>query len=344
MNTATMTTPHHPTLAEVHEARERIAPFIRRTPLIRLDLDLPDRQVFVKLETLQPIGAFKIRPALNAVLSRDMNALRAGIATISSGNMAYGIAWAARHAGVPMAAYMYGDAPKTKVDGVRRLGGEIRFVPHSTWWRYMVGLEQPDQPELLINPVIDQAVLAGNGTIGVEIVEDLPDVDCVLVPFGGGSLTSGLGSAVKAMRPQARILAVEAEHATPLSAALAAGHIVDVDMRPSFVKSIGGPAIVPLIWPLARSVVDGAVVVSLARIAEAIRLLFSSARIVAEGAGAAALAASLLDPRATGNVVCIISGGNIDINDYLEVLSGGIPLQAETAQGSGADETLQFAT
>lgn len=318
-------TPRRPTLDEIKAARDRIAPFARRTPLVEIDLGLPDRRIYLKLETLQPIGAFKIRPALNAVLSRDPAALRHGVATASSGNMAYGMAWAARAVRIPMAAYMYADAPQTKIDGVRNLGGEVRFVSEQTWWNYIVGAERPDTAELLINPVTDQAVLAGNGTIGLEIVEDLPDVDLVLTPFGGGSMTTGVASAVKALRPQARVLAVEAEHATPVTAALAAGRAVDIEVRPSFIKSIGAPSVVPALWPVAQASIDGAAVVSLAQVAETVRLLFCKTKIVAEGAGAASLTAAIHDRRANGNVVCVISGGNIDAGVYAQILNGIVP-------------------
>jgi threonine dehydratase len=315
-----------PTLAEVEAAREQLTPHIVRTPLVRLDLGLPDRTIFLKLETLQPIGAFKIRPALNALLSRDRAALTAGVAVASSGNMAYGMAAAACLLGVPMAAYMYSGAPKTKIDGVQRLGGAVRFISMETWWRTIVEAEHPDAAELLINPVTDQAVLAGNGTIGLEIVEDLPDVDVVVTPYGGGSLTTGVASAVKALRPQATVLAAEDENAAPVTAALAAGgKIVEIETRPSFVKSIGGPSLVPQLWPVARDLIDGAAAVSLDQITAAMRMLFSKAKVVTEGAGAASLAAALADERAKGNVVCVISGGNIDADAYATVLAGGIP-------------------
>lgn len=315
-----------PTLAEIEAARERLAPHVVRTPLVRLDLGLPDRKIFLKLETLQPIGAFKIRPALNALLSRDRAALAAGVAVASSGNMAYGMAAAARLLGVPMAAYMYSGAPKTKIEGVQRLGGAVRFISMETWWRTIVEAERPDAAELLIDPVTDQAVLAGNGTIGLEIVEDLPDVDVVVTPYGGGSLTTGVASAVKALRPQATVLAAEDENAAPVTAALAAGgKIVEIETRPSFVKSIGGPSLVPRLWPVARPLIDGAAAVSLDRITAAMRMLFSKAKVVAEGAGAASLAVALTDERAKGNVVCVISGGNIDADAYATVLAGGIP-------------------
>jgi threonine dehydratase len=321
-----MTAPRRPTLGEIAEARARIAPHLARTPLVELDLGLPDRQIFLKLETLSPIGAFKLRPALNAVLSRDPAVLRSGVAVTSSGNMAYGMAFAARLADVPMVAYMYRGAPQTKIDGVRDLGGEVRFVSAETWWDYIIGTDRPDAPELLINPVTDQAVLAGNGSIGMEIVEDLPDVDVVLTPYGGGSMTTGVASALKAVSRHARIFAVEDDSAAPVRAALEAGKIVTIDTRPSFIKSIGGPSLVPQLWPVVRDLIDGAIAVSPAEVTEAMRLLFRKAKVVAEGAGAASLAAAIARPDLTGKIVCVISGGNIDAEAYSVVLAGGIPL------------------
>jgi threonine dehydratase len=320
-----MIAPRRPTLDEIAEARARMAPHFARTPLVKLDLGLPGRQIFLKLETLSPIGAFKLRPSLNAVLSRDPATLRDGVAVTSSGNMAYGMAFAARLVGVPMVAYMYRGAPQTKIDGVRDLGGEARFVSAETWWDYIIGADRPDAPELLINPVIDQAVLAGNGSIGMEIVEDLPDVDVVLTPYGGGSMTTGVASAVKAVSSRTRVFAVEDDSAAPVRAALEAGKIVTVETRPSFIKSIGGPSLVPKLWPVARELIDGAVVVSPAQVADAMRLLFRKAKVVAEGAGAASLAAAISRPDLMGNIVCVISGGNVDAEAYSVVLAGGIP-------------------
>jgi threonine dehydratase len=224
-----------------------------------------------------------------------------------------------------MAAYMYSGAPQTKIDGVRHLGGEVRFISMDTWWRYIIDAEWPDLAELLINPVTDQAVLDGNGSIGMEILEDMPDVDVVLTPYGGGSMTTGVASAVKALKPAAKVLAVEDENAAPVTAALAAGRIVEIETRPSFIKSIGGPSLLPQIWPVVSELIDGAVTISLDQVTEAMRLLFAKAKVVAEGAGAASLAAALSSDRAKGNVVCIVSGGNIDAEAYRTVLAGGIP-------------------
>ena len=320
-----------PSLADIRAAQARIAPFLQRTPLVpllSLPLDLPDRRIFLKLETLQTTGAFKVRPALNALLTRPAASLARGVATPSSGNMAYGMAWAAHRLGVPMAAYMVADAPITKIKGVQRLGGEVRFISADTWWRYILGTEQPDGPELLINPVTDAAVLAGNGSIGLEIVEDLPDVDVVLTPYGGGGLTVGVASAVKALKPGVRVLAVEGAHATPVTGALQAGRVVQVPNQASFIRSIGGPSVVPAIWPVARTLIDGVCVVQLAQVVQAMGWLASHAKVVAEGAGAAAVAAAVADPTLRGNIVCVVSGGNIDVADYVQALQGRVPQAA----------------
>ncbi|MGS1094613.1 pyridoxal-phosphate dependent enzyme [Aquamicrobium terrae] len=320
-----MSDPRRPALAAIEAARERLGAYMQATPLVPLGLELPGRRIFLKLETLSPIGAFKLRPALNALLSRERACLSGGIATVSSGNMAYGMAFAAHALGVKMAAYMYAGAPQAKIDGVRGLGGEVRFVGMDDWWRYITGDDRPQLAELFINPVTDQAVLNGNGTIGLEIVEALPHVDVVFTPYGGGSMTTGVASAVKALKPAAKVIAVEDESAAPVAAALAAGHIVDIETKPSFIKSIGGPSLVPQLWPVARDLIDGAQSVSLAQVTDAMRLLFSKTKVVAEGAGAASVAAALCSPHAKGNVVCVVSGGNIDADAYGTVLAGSIP-------------------
>ncbi|WP_323745974.1 pyridoxal-phosphate dependent enzyme [Diaphorobacter caeni] len=317
--------PRRPTLTEMTAARERISPYVRRTPLIDLGLPLKDRRIFVKLETLQPIGAFKLRPALSALLTRDREALAHGVAVSSSGNMAYGTAWAARQLGISMAAYMMTDAPLTKIEGVRKLGGDVRFISGDTWWNYITEEDAPEGPELLINPVTDNGVLAGNGSIGFEILEDLPRPDWVLSPIGGGSLVTGVASAIRALQPGVRVLACEGEHAAPATAALAAGKVVEVDAQNSFIKSIGGPTVVPALWPIVRELIDGTSVVTLAQVVEAMQLLYAKAKVVAEGAGAASLAAAINDPRVKGDVVCVISGGNIDPVDYISALNGVVP-------------------
>ena len=320
-----MTVPSLPSLDDIRLARARLAPFVTRTPLVEVDIGAPGQRLFLKLETLQPVGAFKIRPALNAVLSHDPATLKSGVATVSSGNMAYALAWAAKSVGISMAAYMFANAPRTKIEGVQRLGGEVRIVSDQLWWRYIMQEEALPGAETMIHPVTARGVLEGNGTIGLEIIEDLPEVDHVLAPYGGGALLTGIAAAVKATRPGARMLAVESENATPVAAALAAGGPVNVAAGPSFIKSIGGPTVIPAFWPVARSVLDGSITVRLQDVVASMGLLFRHAKVVAEGAGAAALAAALAHPELRGNIVCIVSGGNIDASDYCQALSGQIP-------------------
>ena len=309
--------PKRPTLAEIEAARERIAPYIRHTPLVELPIGMKDRRIFLKLETLQPIGAFKLRPAMSALLYRDREELANGVAVSSSGNMAYGTAWAAQKLGVPMAAYMMSNAPVTKIDGVRKLGGQVRFISGETWWSYITETAAPEGAELLINPVTDAGVIMGNGSIGLEILEDFPEPDWVLTPIGGG---------IRATNPRVKILAAEGEHAAPATAALAAGKVVEIEAHDSFIKSIGGPSVVPGLWPVVRELIDGTSVARVDLVVHAMRLLFTLSKVVAEGAGAASLAAAIHDARLSGNIVCVISGGNIEADDYVQALQGKVPV------------------
>ncbi len=288
-----------------------------RTPLVRLD----DR-IWLKLECLQPIGSFKLRGALSAVRAASSAELAGGVVTASAGNMAQGVAWAAREAGVRARVVAPENAPRAKLDAVERLGGEVIRVSHEAWWQAMVDRRYEGVDGLFVHPVEDEAVMAGNGTIGLELVEDLAAFDAVVVPWGGGGLTTGIASAVKALRPDVKIVTAEPETAAPLAAALAAGRPVDIDYRPSFVDGAGGRALLPTMWDRARGAVDEAVAVPLDDVAEAMRELAARARVVAEGAGALALAAAR---RREDRCVCIVSGGNVDAAVLSRVLAGETP-------------------
>jgi threonine dehydratase len=300
-----------PTLDEIRAARQRIAPMIVRTPLVRLQVDAP-AEIHLKLECLQPIGSFKLRGAGNAVAMLSADQLARGVYTASAGNMAQGVAWSARALGVPCSVVMPDSAPRTKVEAVRRLGAAIVQVPYDEWWQTLVDRGRKGMPGTFIHPVADRTVIAGNGTIGLEIVEDLDGVDAVLVPFGGGGLVSGIASAVRALSPSTKIYGCEVATSTPLSAALAAGAPVAVERTPSFVDGIGGRGLLPEMWPLVRALVSGALVAPLDDVAKAVRLLVERARIVAEGAGATPVAAALAGLAEGGKIVCVVSGGNID--------------------------------
>jgi threonine dehydratase len=296
-----------------------------RTPLVRLRAPEQPGAIYLKLENLQPIGSFKLRGALNAVTQEDPERLRAGVVTASAGNMGQGVAWAARELGVPCAVVVPEGAAATKLAAIEALGGRVVEVPYERWWQAITESRFPEIDGVFVHPVQDERVMAGNGTIGLEILEDLPETDAVLVPFGGGGLSVGIASAVKALRPETRAYAVEPETGAPLTAALADGRPRPVDYEASFVDGSGSPALLPQMWELARQVLDGAFAVSLEETAAAVRVLAERARVVAEGAGALALAAALGGRAGSGNVVCIISGGNIDTHKLVKLLSGEIP-------------------
>jgi threonine dehydratase len=304
-------------LEEIRRARERLGDAVLRTPLVRFDGD-----VWLKLENLQPIGSFKLRGALSAIRAASPTELAGGVVTASAGNMGQGVAWAAREAGVRARIVAPDSAPRAKLDAIERLGGEIISVTHEAWWQTMVDRRYEGLDGLFVHPVEDDAVMAGNGTIGLELCEDLADFDTVIVPWGGGGLTTGIASAVKALRPDVRVVTAEPETAAPLAAALAAGAPTEIDHRISFVDGAGGRALLPTMWDRARELVDEAVAVPLDDVAEAIRLLAARARVVAEGAGALALAAAR---EREGTTVCIVSGGNIDAAVLARILAGETP-------------------
>jgi len=312
-------------IEDVRAARDRLAGFVVRTPLVRLEVPDAAGELWLKLENLQPIGSFKLRGAANAMLRAPRDQLARGVYTASAGNMAQGVAWSARHLGVPCTVVVPEHAPATKVDAVERLGGRVVKVPFDRWWQTMVDHSYPGIDGLFVHPVSDPAVIAGNGTIGLEIVEDLPDVDTVLVPFGGGGLSSGIATAVRALRPHVKVFGCEAATSTPLTAALAAGEPVRVVRSPSFIDGIGGNGVLAEMWPIVSALLAGALVSSVDQIAAAVRLLAERARVVAEGAGAASLAAAL-GHQVAGKVVCVVSGGNIDGAKLATILTGGVPV------------------
>jgi threonine dehydratase len=305
----------------IEAARKRIADIAVRTPLVRLAVDDAPAEIYLKLETLQPINSFKIRGAANAIRCAPPELRERGLLTASAGNMAQGVAWVARELGLPATIAVPEHAPQTKLDAIRRLGGRILKVPYDDWWRAIVTSRIAGEEGLFVHPVADEAVMAGNGTIGLEILEDLPDVDAVVIPVGGGGLTVGVASAIKARKPDTRIVTAEPETGAALQAALAAGEPVDVDYRPSFVDGSGSRRVLDQMWPRLKELVDEARAVSLADTQAAVRTLAERVRVIAEGAGALSTAAALAGGAGSGRVVCIVSGGNIDLATLAEILS-----------------------
>jgi threonine dehydratase len=272
----------------------------------------------LKLECLQPVGSFKLRGALSAVRAASPSELEAGVVTASAGNMAQGVAWAAREAGVPARVIVPVEAPRAKLDRIEALGGEIIPVTHEEWWQAMVERGRDGVDGLFVAPAAEEAVMAGNGSIGLELAEDAPEFDTVVVPWGGGGLTTGIASALKALRPQVRVVTAEPETGAPLAAAFAAGEPREIEFRASWVDGAGGRALLPGMWERARELVDEAVAVPLDEVAEAVRLLAARTHVVAEGAGALALAVAL---QRDDRCVCIVSGGNIDLDVYAGIVS-----------------------
>jgi threonine dehydratase len=312
-------------LDEIRAARETIEGTVVRTPLVRLQVDAP-ATIYLKLENLQPIGSFKLRGAYNAMRRASSDELAGGVVTASAGNMAQGVAWAARELGVPATIVVPEHAPETKLAAIARLGGEVVKAPFERWWQAIEEHRFEGVEGLFVHPVENDRVMAGNGTIGLEILEELPDADAVVIPWGGGGLTTGIASAVKQLRAETKVLAVEPETAAPLTATLAGGgEPVAVDYAASFVDGAGARALLPRLWERARPLVDGARAVSLEETAGAVRVLAERARVIAEGAGALSVAAALSGELGTGKIVCVVSGGNIDFSTLRTILEGKTP-------------------
>jgi threonine dehydratase len=317
------------TLQDIKDAQQRIKGKVNRTPLIRFYGDDLPGEIYLKLENLQPIGSFKLRGAYNAISTADKSLLNDGVYTASAGNMAQGVAWNARMMNIPCTVIVPDHAPQTKLDAITRLGAKFIKIPFNDWWQVLVTRKFVPRDSfgegmkgLFVHPVSDPPVIAGNGTIGLEILEDLPDVDTVIVPYGGGGLISGIATAIKTIKPAVKVFASEVETAAPLAPSLAAGEPVKVTYTPSFVDGMGSAGLLTEMWPLVSKLVDGSIVLSLKQIADAIKLLMERTRIIAEGAGGSSFAAALTGEAGTGKIVCVISGGNIDAEKLTKILSG----------------------
>ena len=308
-------------LAAIEEARGVIANTAIRTPLVRFNIDTAPAEIYLKLENLQPIGAFKIRGAANAIARLSPESLERGVVTASAGNMAQGVAWCARSLGIPCTVIAPETAPETKIAAIERLGGRVIKVSFAEWWRAFAERSFPGVEGTFIHAFDDPDVMAGNGTIAFEILEDLPDVDAVVIPWGGGGLTCGIASALRELRPSCRIFTAEVETAAPLAASLVAGYPTEVAYQPSWVDGIGAKAVFPQMFERARQLIDGSLVADLNSVADALRLMITHNHIVAEGAGACPVACALSGKAGAGKIVCIVSGGNIDASKLSHLLT-----------------------
>jgi threonine dehydratase len=313
-------------LEEIKAAQERISTDIVRTPLVRLNLDDAPAEIYLKLENLQPVRAFKIRAASNAMRTMDERLLEKGVWTVSAGNWALGLAWAAKKRGVKCTIVLPTHAPKTKLEKILQLGAEVIKVPVDEFFEIFVTRTHEGVEGTFVHAFSDPSVIAGNGTIGLEILEDLPDVDTVLAAWGGGGLSCGIASAIRATRPDVKIYACEIETSQPLTTSLRSGRALsDVDYEHSFVDGISAPWVFPEMFDLAKTLIEDTIVVSLQETVDAIRLLAVQNSIVAEGAGAVSVAAALSGRAGAGKIVCIVSGGNIDLDKLVKIYQGEIP-------------------
>src|ERR1043165_8315853 len=316
------------TLSAIKEARRIIAGSAIRTPLVRLSVDSVRAEIYLKLENLQPIGAFKIRGAANAIARLSPRGVERGVVTASAGNMAQGVAWCARSLGVPCTVIAPDTAPDAKVHAIERLGGKVLKVPFADWWRAFEQRTFRGVNGTFIHAFDDPHVMAGNGTIALEILEDHVDPDAIVIPWGGGGLTCGIAADFRALRDEGelrsacRIFAAEVETAAPLSASLRAGGPPGVDFQLSWVDGIGAKAVFPQMFERAQNLIDGALIADLNSVAAALRLLVTRNHVVAEGAGACSVACALAGTAGSGKIVCIVSGGNIDPAKLAHILNG----------------------
>jgi threonine dehydratase len=313
-------------LEAVREAATRIYSVAVRTPLIRLDpIDRRAPEIFLKLEIFQPIGSFKLRGAANAIAKLPASALAEGVWTVSAGNAAQGVGLAAREAGARASVLVMDTAPALKIANIERLGATIHRATHDECWKAVEDHASDRMTGRFVHPFDDDDFICGNGTVALEILEEMPDVDCVIAALGGGGLLSGIGCVMRALRPSATVYAAEPETAAPLAASLAAGHPVRLeDWKASFVDGAGGRSVLPSMWPLLKQAVDASVVVTLADVAAAMRLAAERCHIIAEGAGGCAIAAALSPQiRAAGHkrIVAVVSGGNIDLSRFSSLVA-----------------------
>jgi len=309
-------------LEDVKAARERIAGTVLRTPLVRLDLGPNGPDIRLKLENLQPTNAYKIRGAANAVGALSAAERARGVWTVSAGNAGQGVAYAARAAGIPCTVVAIETAPQTKLDRMAALGARIVPVPYEIAWKAVTDHEFEGMDGLFIHPFDNHDFIAGHATMGLEILEDAPDTRAVITAIGGGGLITGVGSAIKAMRPDILVFGAEPETAAPYALSRREGGPRSFPAwQASFVDGAGGQSVTERMWDRMRPVVDGAIVVTLEQVRQAMRLLADKARVIAEGAGALSPAAALTGEAGEGPIVCVISGGNIDLAKFAALVT-----------------------
>ncbi len=314
-----------PGLEDVQAAAKRIAPWCVRTPLVRFETDNPDTEIHLKLENIQHVGAFNVRAICNILLAAEPAQLEHGVYAVVSGNGGLALAWMARELELSARVYMRDSTQTWMVEKIRKLGASVELIPEDAWWQLIMEKGHAGEKGYYVDSLFGTEALAGYGTVVTELLEQLPSVETIVIPFGGGGLACGISTIIKALKSATRLVIAECDTATPLSAALEAGKPVPVDTGPSFVTGTTAPAVLEQMWPLLNDFVDDSIVVSLDDIADAVRLIFSQAHVSAEGAGALPLAAALKGRGIKGKTVCLVSGGNIDAGMMSTILAGKTP-------------------
>lgn len=313
-----------PTAEDFRAAQRLVGRYAIRSPLVRLK-GAGESSIYLKLENLQPIGSFKIRGAANALIRRCNAGVKA-VRTASAGNFAQGLAYAAKDMGIEVTTVVPDTAARSKVEALRTLGAKIVEKPYRDWWALLETTSAGTRDPEFIHPVADRDVMAGNGTIGLEIAEELPDTTRVFVPYGGGGLCVGIAAAIHGVNPGTQVVACETEAGTPVAAALAAGRPIRVPFNPeTFITGMGSAEVLEAMWPLVSQELSGARCVTLEQVADAIRRLAHHHHVIAEGAGAAPVACALRETNERGPSVCIVSGGHLDTKHLLQILAGGTP-------------------
>lgn len=310
---------------EVYAARERISGTILRTPLIRLNVNNLPTEIYLKLENLQPVGSFKVRGATNVLKKATKEQLSKGISTASSGNLGLALAWYAQRIGIPCTAIVPDKSPEAKLSPLKEAGGTVVKVPYDEWFKIVITSKFEKLKGYFIHPVFNPDMMAGHGTIALEILEDLPDVDAVIMPYGGGGLCCGMSSVIHALKPDTKLFVSEVETAAPVAAALAAGEPREVVKRPAPFHCVGANSVLTPIWPLVSRFIASSIVVTIGEVAEALRVLAEKNHVIAEGSGALPVAAARTGKAGSGKVVCVVTGGNIDFDKLVKILAREIP-------------------
>jgi threonine dehydratase len=311
-------------LEAVYAAKKRIAGKTLRTPLIRLNLEESPAEIYLKLENLQPAGSFKVRGAVNALLCASKEKLSRGISTVSSGNLGFALTWYAKQLGISCTAVVPEKTSEAKLVPLKEAGGKVVKVPYEEWFKIVNTSDFEELNGYFIHPEYNPDMMAGHGTIALEVLEDLPDVDAMILPYGGGSLSCSVSSVFRTLKPDTKTYVSEVETGAPVAAALAAGAPVDVEQKPTPFHWVGATRVLTPMWPLVRKFIDGSIIVTVKEVAEALRLLAGKNYVIAEGSGAMPVAAARTGKAGSGKIVCVVTGGNIDVDKLVKILTGEI--------------------